>query len=652
MYQMTAETKREKFWRILRDSYFWLFIVNFVYFTIGMNTALIIIAMSYDMEMVTSKAPNCLFLIIFAVKITSIWLNQKDYQHIFNTLKDLFPSSHEDQMKYKTGKYLREFCILQKIQAVFAISALLMFSLNPIFKFIETGIWINPLPYTNWFPFDPYCPELYTIVLLWQYWLTSVAIIVALGMESVLYCLIILIAMQFDILKIELSEFKDSKDCPGLENMKKLIDRQNLLIELCDKLETIFAPSLCVFITGSSFNICLCCFQLSVDFELMHHIKFGMHLCSALLRLWLLFMYGQSLIDSSLSLTDGIYESKWYESENQQIKKGILLIMLRAQSPSKLTGLKFTSISLLHFGSITSIWLNQKDYQHIFNTLKDLFPSSHEDQMKYKTGKYLREFCKLQNIHAIIVASVMLVFSLTPIFKFIQTGIWINPLPYTSWFPFDPYCPELYTIVLLWQYWLVSVIVIVAIGIESIMYCLIILIAMQFDILKIELSEFKDSKDCPGLENMKKLIDRQNLLIELCGKLETIFAPSLCVFITGSSFNICLLCFQLSVDFELMHHIKFGIHLCAALLQLWLLFMYGQSLIDSSSSLSDGIYESKWYESENQQIKKGILLIMLRAQSPSKLTSLKFTSISLLHFGSILNSSYSYYTLLRTLYDQ
>ncbi|CAO1427943.1 unnamed protein product [Diamesa hyperborea] len=347
-----AETKREKIWRILRNIYLWLIVVNFGYSIFGMLIAITLTAIRLDMKIVTSTAPNCLFKIIFGVRLISIWLHQKDFQHIVNTLMDLFPVSHEDQVKYKIGKYLKNFCNLKRIYAGSVITVAVLFGLTPILEFFKTGIWINTLPYNDWYPFDPYCPEFYTVLLLWQYWMSLTIAIVVIGLELILYGLITLTAMQFDILKVDLSEFKNTASNCGLENMKKLVDRQNFLIGLCDKLEIIFSPSIFTFVAGFSCIMSLLCFQLSVNFEIMHFLKYGSQLFTSLLGMWLLFHYGQSLIDSSSSLADGIYESEWFESENPQIKNGIILIILRAQKHSKLTS-KFLTISLYHFGSVS-----------------------------------------------------------------------------------------------------------------------------------------------------------------------------------------------------------------------------------------------------------------------------------------------------------
>lgn len=353
MYQKNnAETKREKLWRIIRNTYFCLVVVNFGYTTSTMLIAMILKMISHDLNTFAKITPNCLLKIILFVRLISICLHQKDFQYIVNRLKDLFPESHEDQMKYKIGKYQKQFCYLKRIYAGFLITVTSITALIPIFKFFKTGIWINTLPYNNWYLFDPYYPELYTIVLLWQFWISLTIAVLVVGLDLFLYGLITLIAMQFDILKFDLSEFKDTPSNTGIEDMKILIDRQNILIELCDKLELIFSPSIFMFVAGFSFIMSLMGFQLSVHFDIIHFFKFVSQLSTSLLGMWLLFHYGQSLIDSSSSLADGIYESEWYESENLQIKKGIMLIILRAQKPSKLTS-KFLTISLYHFGSVS-----------------------------------------------------------------------------------------------------------------------------------------------------------------------------------------------------------------------------------------------------------------------------------------------------------
>lgn len=353
MYQINnSETKREKRWRILRNTYFWIFVVNVGYSTSTMFIAMILTMIRYDLDTFAKTTPNFLLKIILLVRLISICLHQNDFQYIVNTLKDLFPESHEDQMKYNVGKYQKQFCYLKRIYAGFLITVTSITSLTPIFNFLKTGIWINTLPHNNWYSFDPYCPELYTIVLLWQFWISLKIAVLVIGLELFLYGLTTQIAMQFDILKVDLSEFKDTQSNTGIEDMKTLIDRQIILIELSDKLETIFSPSIFCFVAGFSFIMSLMGFQLSVNFEIMYFLKFIGQLFTSLLEMWLLFYYGQTLIDSSSSLADGIYESEWYESENPQIKKGIILIILRAQRPSKLTSL-FLTISLYHFGSVS-----------------------------------------------------------------------------------------------------------------------------------------------------------------------------------------------------------------------------------------------------------------------------------------------------------
>lgn len=53
-----AVTKREKLWKIIRNAYLWLVVVNFAYSRFGMYTALIINGVFSYSKTVTSSAPN------------------------------------------------------------------------------------------------------------------------------------------------------------------------------------------------------------------------------------------------------------------------------------------------------------------------------------------------------------------------------------------------------------------------------------------------------------------------------------------------------------------------------------------------------------------------------------------------------------------
>ncbi|XP_044762587.1 uncharacterized protein LOC123319744 isoform X2 [Coccinella septempunctata] len=88
---------------------------------------------------------------------------------------------------------------------------------------------------------------------------------------------------------------------------------------------------------------------------------------------------------------------------------------------------------------------------------------------------------------------------------------------------------------------------------------------------------------------------------------------------------------------------------CVAFLlfQLFILYWYGQILIDESQSISNAIYMSNWY-CENVKSQRLILMIMLRSQRP---LGLKIGPIGVVHLGICLKILKTIYTII-TMYSE
>ncbi|KAG5673088.1 hypothetical protein PVAND_003163 [Polypedilum vanderplanki] len=78
---------------------------------------------------------------------------------------------------------------------------------------------------------------------------------------------------------------------------------------------------------------------------------------------------------------------------------------------------------------------------------------------------------------------------------------------------------------------------------------------------------------------------------------------------------------------------------------------YGKELeVSSSMRVADEAYNCNWY-GKNLKFRKMILLTMLRAQNPQKLTGKNFMDIGMPVFYWCLQTIHSYYSLLSGLYE-
>ncbi|CAK1599715.1 unnamed protein product [Parnassius mnemosyne] len=135
--------------------------------------------------------------------------------------------------------------------------------------------------------------------------------------------------------------------------------------------------------------------------------------------------------------------------------------------------------------------------------------------------------------------------------------------------------------------------------------------------------------------------------LNLVDKRENAFTVVNLINVLLSSVNICCVVFNILLDPWMALSNKF--FLGAALTQVGILCWYADQIYASSSGVADAAYESSWY-SCNIRCQRALLILIQRSQKPLYFTALKFRSITMSTYSSILTSAYSYFTLLYTVY--
>ena len=290
--------------------------------------------------------------ILLTLKGLTIILRKNDIQKIIEELKLLDETQNIEGEKFKKRKYLEGYHRVVKFCFGIFISANLIFA-SLWFPYLVTGriIYVAYL----WFPFDEYRLEMFPFAQIWMQWIVYVTMSFFVTSDLLLYSLITVISMEFVFLKKNINLFlkSDSKD-ERMVKIKSFIDRQNKLFELCDKLQQIFEPIFLFNFVISSVIMCIVSFHLlfgSTDpanyiFEIIYFITIGG-------QIWLLCYFGHKLIDSSTAaIADGIYDQDWMDLDDNEFKKNVVLIILRAQRPMRLTAMGFADISLETFATV------------------------------------------------------------------------------------------------------------------------------------------------------------------------------------------------------------------------------------------------------------------------------------------------------------
>ncbi|XP_053674371.1 odorant receptor 4-like [Anopheles nili] len=234
-----------------------------------------------------------------------------------------------------------------------------------------------------------------------------------------------------------------------------------------------------------------------------------------------------------------------------------------------------------------------------------------------------------------------------------HTGTWHRLLAFNIWWPFDALAGAKF-------FWFVYPLYVVigfnAMLIQIAFDCLFCTLAahlcMHFRILKHNFGQVVHGREVKDhSENMGRLQDAIAIHQDLIGCsvfMQNVFGNMLFINFLGSSIIICIQAFMITTvtGYTL---IKFALFMLCFLIELLMLCMYGEDIVQSSKDVANAAYNCRWYE-ESKPFQRSILQILHRSQHPVILTAWKIWPIQMSTFSRILQASWSYFTLLKTVY--
>ncbi|CAK1548309.1 unnamed protein product [Leptosia nina] len=154
-------------------------------------------------------------------------------------------------------------------------------------------------------------------------------------------------------------------------------------------------------------------------------------------------------------------------------------------------------------------------------------------------------------------------------------------------------------------------------------------------------------------DDYKELIGSIQLhqkLIKYCKDLENAFSLVNLINVALSSVNICCVLFVI-VLLEPVMGMSNKLFLGASLIQIGIICWYGENIIQENAKIAEAAYNNNWYKL-SPRCRRSLAFLIQRAQKPIAFTAMNFTNISLVTYSAILTRSYSYFTLLYTMYGQ
>ncbi|EAT32646.1 AAEL015147-PA [Aedes aegypti] len=236
----------------------------------------------------------------------------------------------------------------------------------------------------------------------------------------------------------------------------------------------------------------------------------------------------------------------------------------------------------------------------------------------------------------------------------VVTGEWVKLFPYVIWFPFNSTHGAIYYLVYLFEVYSGVIVAVGNVGFNCIFCLLTSHLSMQLKLLCSWIEDMVEVEDEKGVQSKKKLyriVRYHQDLIRGRNALQSMFSTTLFLNFSASSVLMCMQLYLITTaGITLM--VKFTLFMLCILMEIFILCYYGEEILANSSSIAAGAFNSNWYQSkvsqQNPRFGKNLIPIIQQGQRPMVLTAWKFWPITIRTFSAILQTSWSYFTLLKT----
>ncbi|XP_011338486.1 putative odorant receptor 92a isoform X2 [Ooceraea biroi] len=316
-----------------------------------------------DFYAVTSNLCTTLLLIMILVKLGSFMFYRDIVFDLIRFAEKNFWSTTYDEFGAQVLEtYDKLGMTMVYIFTFIVYIATFNYIFAPFFEIQETNVTKKILPFKLWFDF-PYHSPYYEVTYTIQSFSTIHSGICTCCFDNFVSTFNIHVAAQLKILahKVEVIvekciENTVNGECPpnimemALKKLQNCIQQHLTLICYVRNMQRAFAVILLGQLLLSSIVICFGGFQFLETNVAVRKFLFACHFVGGLIQLFIYTWTCNDIIIQSTAISDAAYNSKWYLLSNNDpgktLRKGLIMIMIRARRPCTLTAGYVTVISL------------------------------------------------------------------------------------------------------------------------------------------------------------------------------------------------------------------------------------------------------------------------------------------------------------------
>ncbi|XP_054736992.1 putative odorant receptor 85d [Anastrepha obliqua] len=320
--------------------------------------------------------------------------------------------------------------------------------------------------------------------------------------------------------------------------------------------------------------------------------------------------------------------------------------------------------------AVIKTWSNIRQRAQInvlLQKLYEIYPKHAADQLEYDLPRHLDQYKRISFIFVFIHFCGVWGYNIRPPINYLiskywlQQGTWERALPYYSWAPFKwqdnwLYFPFYFLVVYASQAsfagYVANDLLLCATTAQLIMHFR--KLANTIEQYKVggsqsEVQVVQNQQDEKDLRFLCSVVFYHSKALELCELINEIFGTQTLVNFISTSFVMCFLAFQFVIGVPLDELIMLVLYMVCSLFQICMICSYGQELITTSENIGHAVYNHNWLVA-NIRYKKTMTMIIQRAQKPAMLRATSFVDVKMETVTDLLQLSYKFFALIRTMY--
>ncbi|XP_055852567.1 odorant receptor 85c-like isoform X2 [Episyrphus balteatus] len=305
---------------------------------------------------------------------------------------------------------------------------------------------------------------------------------------------------------------------------------------------------------------------------------------------------------------------------------------------------------------IIAVWSGRFILKEVLCKMEEIFPKTDESITEYRLNEYYKKIEFYMRSLYIYHISTTTMFNFFPlgqsiVEKIITGGDFVYRFPFIVHYPFNEKQFPIFYFAYFYQIMAAYILSCFFLGADLLLVAIVHLACMHFDYLARKIKNFVPTGTDEDLIELGKFIRYHDDILSLSFKINEVFKVSILMNYIASCGVICMIGFQITAGSEILDMLKFFAFLISSLVHVYFICYFGSNLLQVSGDIADAVFSHQWYKGNNKYM-KNLPLLLARSHKPAFLTAFKFFMVSMESFKSLGTTSYQFFTLIKTKYDE